>query len=68
MAFITAPWEQPPTVHIEEREQATDKHKAIEEQHRGGRSLPVYTEGSAHEGHIGVAAVARDRYRHLYTG
>ena len=67
MAFITAPWEQPPIVHIEEREQAIGRHRAIAEQHRG-RSLLVYTDGSAHRGHVGAAAVAGDRYRHLYMG
>ena len=69
MAFITAPWEQPPIVHIKAREQAINRHKTIKEQHKGrGGSLLVYTDGSTHGGHIRAAAVAGDKYRHLYMG
>jgi hypothetical protein len=35
IAFITVLWEQLPIVHIEEREQAMDRHNAIEEQYKG---------------------------------
>jgi uncharacterized protein (DUF952 family) len=69
IAFITVLWEQLPIVHIKEREQAMDRHKAIEEQYRGrGSSLLVYIDDNTHGGHIRVAAVARDRYRHHYMG
>ena len=71
MAFITAPWEQPPIVHIEEREQAINRHKVIEELHRSrGGSLLVYMDGSTHGGHVRAAAVVGDgsKCRQLYTG
>ena len=69
MAFITALWEQPPIVYIEEKEQAIDRHKAIEEQHKGkGGSLLVYIDSSAHGGYIRVAVVVGNKYRHLYMG
>jgi ribonuclease HI len=71
MAFIIVLWEQPPIVHIEEKEQVIDRHKVIEEQHRSrGGSLLVYTDGSAHRGHVGAVAATggRDKYRQLYMG
>jgi hypothetical protein len=71
MAYITIPWEQPPIVHIEEKEQAINRHKAIEEQYKGkGDSLLVYMDGSTHGGYVGVVAVTRNssKYRHLYMG
>ena len=69
MAFITAPWEQPPIVHIEEKEQVIDRNKVIEEQHKSrGGSLLIYMDGSTYRGHIRAAAVAGDKYRHLYMG
>jgi hypothetical protein len=69
MAFITALWEQLPIVYIEEKEQAINRHKAIEEQYKGrGGSLLVYMDGSAHGGYVRVAAVAGNKYRHLYMG
>ena len=54
-----------------EKEEAIDRHKVIEEQHKSrGGSLLVYTDGSAHGGHVGAAAVIRggNGYRHLYMG
>ena len=71
MAFITAPWEQPPIVHIEEKEQAINRHKVIEKQYKGRKgSLLVYTDGSAHGGHVGAAAVIGNssKHRQLYMG
>ena len=71
MAFITVPWEQPPIVHIEEKEQAINRHKVIEKQYKGRKgSLLVYTDGSAHGGHVGAAAVIGNssKYRQLYMG
>jgi hypothetical protein len=59
MAFITIPWEQLPIVHIKKREQAINRHRVIEEQHRSrGGSLLIYMDGNAHRGYIRVAAVA----------
>ena len=54
-------------MHIEEKEQAINRHKEIAEQYKG-RSLLVYTDVNAHGGHVTAAVVARDRYRHLYMG
>jgi hypothetical protein len=71
MAFIIIPWEQPLIVHIAEREQAINRHRVIEEQHKSrGGSLLIYTDGSAHKGYVGAAVIAGNssKYRQLYIG
>ena len=58
-------------MHIEKKEQAINRHKVIEEQHKGrGGSLLVYTDSSAHGGHVRAAAVIgnSNKHRQLYMG
>ncbi|KUM55612.1 hypothetical protein ACN42_g11637 [Penicillium freii] len=50
-AYIQAPWNKPPKVHIEDREQARSTHeKAISR-----LSVRLYTDGSGYQGGIGAA-------------
>lgn len=58
-------------MHIEEKEQAIDRHKVIKEQHRSKEgSLLIYINGSTHRGHVRAAAITggRNKYRQLYMG
>ena len=58
-------------MYIEEKEQVINRHKVIEEQHKGrGGSLLVYIDGNAYGGYIKVAAVIRNsnKHRQLYIG
>ena len=71
MAFIIVPWEQPPIVYIKKKEQAINRHKVIEKQHKNrGGSLLVYTNGNAYGSYVRVVAVIRNsnKHRQLYMG
>ncbi|KAJ5660660.1 reverse transcriptase [Penicillium longicatenatum] len=67
-AYVQAPWQVPPDVHILERDEAVKKHAEISSQGQG--KLIIYTDGSGIEGKIGAAAVveATREHRHCQMG
>ncbi|KAJ5159354.1 zinc knuckle domain protein [Penicillium coprophilum] len=53
-AYIQAPWNEPPKVYIEEREQARNAHERITKQQIRAPAR-FYTDGSGYQGGIGAA-------------
>jgi hypothetical protein len=56
-AYLRAPWQAGPDVVIKKREEARNRHDAIQR----SQTLKIYTDGSGYQGHVGSAAVVPDQ-------
>jgi ribonuclease HI len=66
-AYVRAPWQAPPEVHILERDEAVKIHSEISAKDQSQNQLIIYTDGSGIEGKVGAAAVVNTTLEHRHS-